>query len=492
MPSRSDDRSDWPKGLREKPRGSGNFYWEAYDPDRSPKRKSVPLAAGREEAARREAVLLQARYDEDRFDPWGDEYAPEASVADVAGAYLEAHQRQAESTLANKRSLLRQLDAFLKERSTRPSSFAEIERRDVAAFIDEQEWAVTTRRQRLGTLASIFEWAETEGYREGNPARELRRRRKRARRGYRGRKAGRSKRGPLFPSGLRQLLAPERKRLQEGTRTQAHYLPAAFEMLLATGLRRAELCALCQRDAHVREVDGQPVTGYVEVRPWEAPDSSAEAGAHFEPKNEAATRRLPLVPRAALHVSEALGDQTTEDPHAPLFSALPRGGSTGRLSPDALSQHFARCRKQADMPKEGPHGTRTLHSLRHGFLSMMMMLRVSPYMARQIAGHSDLRSQGRYVSFAEDAMAGRAVDARTEALAFFCPGLPEGDLRPVARGLGTGWDAGRLDPMRQSSGGGQVEDVLFGGALYREPDAPGSRYDSTQNGGFAQNVRNGD
>ncbi|HIL58991.1 MAG TPA: hypothetical protein EYG39_13930 [Rhodothermales bacterium] len=162
---------------------SGSWRWEVYDPDRSPKRKTVNLRTQSKAAAMRKATELAAQRSLGTFDPWEDAAPTGESLATASEEYLASQKRagRADSTLA---AAKRVLTAFAKSLPA-GVSVAHVERAHVERFVTAPKPGKskkrgapktvgakspgTVRRYRA-VLAHFFSFCIGRGYTRTNPA----------------------------------------------------------------------------------------------------------------------------------------------------------------------------------------------------------------------------------------------------------------------------------------------------------------------------------
>ncbi|MEO0559320.1 MAG: tyrosine-type recombinase/integrase [Bacteroidota bacterium] len=441
------------KGLVEK--GEGVFYGTFYDRRRSPTRKYPKLKARTESAAEREWAALQDEYAAGRFDPWRDRRADDLTLEAALALYTRAHRHQAQHTRENKASTVR---TFLATAKT--PYLADISEADVEAFIRARERdgrAASTIDVQLGQLRHVLAWAVDEGYLRENPVDRVRRRRQSRRTGRARVKDARPPREALLPSSLGRIssaIAAESSPFAD----RAH-LPAVYEFAACTGLRLRELSSRNRSHVRISRIGEHAVCGQLSVSAWHNP----RTGERFETKT-GRDRVVPLPPRAALVASQLLDASPTDNPDAPLFLG-PKGD---RLDPSHTSRLFSKYRKAVGLP-----GTISFHGLRHSWISWLVMLDVSPYAVLEIAGHGSFDTQRRYAKVKQEFMAGRAREVATEILSFVCPGVDADTIKQETAGLAGVDVSGALAlgaghaPLTGFSSL-RIQDVLFGGALYRE------------------------
>ena len=88
------------------------------------------------------------------------------------------------------------------------------------------------------------------------------------------------------------------------------------------------------------------------------------------------------------------------------------------------------------------------------------MLGVDPYAIAEIAGHSNLKTQQRYVHYAKVMLSGGAGKVRREMLAYLCPTADE-ELIDMVFPESNLWFG-----HAQAASGVPILDILFGGLLY--------------------------
>ncbi len=262
----------------------------------------------------------------------------------------------------------------------------------------------------------------------------------------------------MMPDDLRRLLS----------QIQAHgrhfHLYDMVLFCIATGLRRAEVCALRRMDVRV---DPPPpghlhsVTGRVRVRSWRDPKTKKE----FKTKT-GKDRTVPLCPLAANLAQRHLASATTEDGYRPLFVA-PMGG---RMNTSELSRLFAHHREAA-----GFTDRTTFHSCRHTFATWLLLLGCNIFSIKRLLGHSTLDELVTYAEMCEDFLMGDARSLQRQILSTLCPELPVAVVErvlPHRSAIYASAGSESLSQIQTLRTIIPVEDVLFSGAAYGVAAAP--------------------
>ena len=476
------------KGLREIPAGSGNWFWYAYDKSRQPKRKSVALRAVTQDAAVDEASALRSAWARGEFDPWADAHEPGKTLREYVDEYLRAYSSQAPNTIRNKRS---HLNGFLASCPARlPSGVTE---RHVEAYALAKP-NESTRTRRLAVLRQFFDYlAERRvavgggrpGDRDANPARRVAADRKR-RMSKRDRNESARRRDRFFtPDDVRRLAETARTDLAvrpKGLDSLA-YLAAAVEFAACTGLRREELVHLGWGDVRLSVVGPAGADGgVVTVRNWGATDGRGRVAESFSTKN-GRDRVVPLCPRAAAVVRDAEDRRETDDPFEPVFKRPTVNGRTRaadvgwrrrRLATTAFNDHFGAVRDACGLGSPPSETRRTgdavWHTLRHTYVSWMVMLGVPPELLRRWTGPRSTSVFAGYVHMTEGYLAGRTREVQRELAAYLCPGAHDDALEAVfpesASAVAAAWGGAAIRPHVPA------EEAVFGGLLYAPVGAP--------------------
>lgn len=308
-----------------------------------------------------------------------------------------------------------------------------------------------------------------EGYLEENVAAAYMRRRKRGMSRYQRKGRQSPRRKALLPAEIEDLIEHIKEEDAANPRAEWAYTIDAFRFAVATGLRRKEVCYLNRRDVTVQSLKGRPVTGQLSVRCW---DNKA-SGEKFHTKT-GDDRTVPLTPLAAEIAWRHLERHRGTGDWEPLFQKPTSAyhSSSGRLrrmAPDTISALFMRFRNGL-----GWTDRVVLHSLRHTYLSWLVMLRVDPYLIMEIAGHSDLHVQSKYIHVANEYLQGARVSSsarscRSCALASISGGWAR-CCRLRRAGLGGGTTGAVPSRLRtfSSAGSSTARRVLQGGENLRK------------------------
>lgn len=408
------------RNLREHPKGSGRYEYAFYNKHKKPKRKVVRFAASSYEAAMRMALKKLEAYEAGDFDPWKQIID---DIEEAMKAYMKAHRNQRKNTKTGKQSTF---NMFLKYINVR--SFFSVDDDVIGNYAVHFEGH--TLKTRLQILNHFWKWAIREGYTRKNPVRDY---------VYKNRitKKLEKRRDAMSVDEYLQVYGEAMK--------QENYFPLMLELGVCTGLRRGELISL-----NVQDVTTDGKTGSINIREWHSP-----YGESFYPKNENATRVVPLVPRAAALLKGILNGINTDDPWQSIF--LSPFHDNRRVRGNDASDRFRTCRDAVGLSK-----SITFHSTRHSFLSWLIMLSTDPYAVMSIAGHEDLTIQRRYIHFSKLMLSGGANQMRRKIVSYLCPGVNESALEftfpDTASWYGSVSASSRLD----------VLDILFGGLLYDE------------------------
>lgn len=407
------------KGLREKPEGSGRYELSFYNKRKQPKRVYVRFEATSYEYAIKRAFEFMEAHERGDFDPWNKKTD---NIADAIDAYLKAHRHQRKNTINGKRSTLK---LFLENTSRRSFSSIDV---DIITQYAARFMTNATRRTRLHVLSGFWGWCVQEGYTKRNPVADYLRKHRQGRKASKQRDA---------------MKMDEYMQVYGAAMLDDCYFPPFIELGVCTGLRRGELISL-----NVRDVTLEGSGGSINIREWISPAT----GEHFVPKHEH-ERVVPLVPRAAALLRQLIDDLRTDDPWQHIFHN-PHNPDE-RVKPNDASTRFRAARRSV-----GLGDSYTLHSTRHTFLSWLVMCGVDPYALKEIAGHSDLQTQQRYVHFSKVMLSGGASRVRREIVSYLCPGVSDNALAFAFPDSST-WYGSAAPGSRLN-----ILDILFGGMLY--------------------------
>lgn len=412
----------------EHPKGSGIYRTDFYDRHRQPKRKSVRLRAATLGAARKEGLHLHDRWSygpdhPDHFDPW--HHATPHSAArpfeDHVAAYLNANEF---SKWSRKTKL-----SLLKRLGQRAGTVGQLTADDVEAFVTEplENGRAPTERtatNRLNTARAFLDWAVDEGLARTNAASRVRLQ-KTTHRSRRLRAP--EKREPLDVGEAAALLA----HVREGG--AGHYADV-FEVCLCTGLRLGE--AVTRNVGHVRSTGG---AGTLLVSSHDE-NLSGPFASGFGTKT-GADRVVPLVPRARALLARLTEGRPDDAPlftfDGPLRTVRGQRFQRGerRVGYNTTTKAFTRWRERSGLPP-----TVTFHSLRHSFVTWMLLVGVPPHAVADMTGHKGAQVQDHYTNLAKAMAGGDPFGAARSVLSFYAPeadadGLLNGPSAAVLPGV---------------------------------------------------------
>lgn len=428
---------------RERPKNSGIYYTDFYDKSRSPARKYVRLRSATFVNAQAEAVRLRDRWalplaHPDHFDPWGAPKEVGLRMEDAITRHIADLGHLSPHTLTGKEYALLRIARSL---GNPPPNAVAAE--DLVAYFrspSEQTEAVRTWgtiQQGLGHCRVFWDWCMGKGYANQNPAHDARKELA-SRRSVRTRAA--EKGSP------RDAMTPEE--VAKVAELAGNYR-AAIELAVCTGMRLREVVS--RNRSHV-ETDG--TTGVLYV-------NSYTVGKERFVTKSGKDREVPLVPRAAKIVADILAQPG--GPDDPLFvSPTSRSNAPWtRHGPHALSGAFRDARRGLGYPE-----TYKFHSLRHSFVTYLLLLGLPPYAVAEMAGHRGGDTQATYVHMVKALSRGGAQKAAVSILRFFLPDVPEEVLREEVGDVESrvGLSHARHGILG-AMGAHRAWDVLFSGAL---------------------------
>ena len=186
-------------------------------------------------------------------------------------------------------------------------------------------------------------------------------------------------------SDIRFFTEEERKLIvNEATRTFSNGVPAyrlgwAFVLLLYSGLRVGELCALTWKDV---DFDEKTIKVYKNAVEYTEKDKDGNARSVFETQNSTKTRSgmrtLPMTQKAFMALSE-LQKVTGENEY------IITSSNGQRIRPSRLGRTFASVLSAIDIERVG------LHTLRHTFATMLFNNGCEVKVVSDLLGHSNTK-----------------------------------------------------------------------------------------------------
>ncbi|MFQ5570006.1 MAG: tyrosine-type recombinase/integrase [Rhodothermales bacterium] len=359
--------------LRERKSGYTAIF---YDPDRNPQQKYVTLRTRDKDIARRKLTDLERRYTLGTFDPWKDA-APQEGVllAEAIGGYLKARSDRRPKTLRADTSTLN-----LFANSLRAGSLVQhVEQRHVEKFLDRDLSAATLHTYHT-RLKAFFEWCVDQGMIRENPMRRVPKP-----------KLKRKEKQFLTRQQYERLLRcieADAMMKESGVVKQASLKPGEVRWLvdvvrlgIGTGLRLGELTSL--RWSAV-DLESHLIT----VR--NTNDFTTKSGHE---------RRIP-VEGEAFEVLHRLHEERESETDGYVFRGTSlREGTKEKLNDEYVSKRFLHYVRLAKLP-EGL----SFHSLRHTYISWMIMQGVPVPVVQKLAGHADIKTTMGYAHLAPDSL----------------------------------------------------------------------------------------
>ena len=186
-------------------------------------------------------------------------------------------------------------------------------------------------------------------------------------------------------SDIRFFTEEERKLIvNEATRTFSNGVPAyrlgwAFVLLLYSGLRVGELCALTWKDINFEE---KTIKVYKNAIEYAERDKNGNSHSVFETQNSTKTRSgmrtLPMTQKAFTALSEL--QKVTGD-----YEYIITSSNGQRIRPSRLGRTFASVLSAIDIERVG------LHTLRHTFATMLFNNGCEVKVVSDLLGHSNTK-----------------------------------------------------------------------------------------------------
>lgn len=347
-----------------------------YDPDRSPQQKYVTLRTKDKAMARRKLTDLEHRYALGTFDPWKDA-APREGVllTEAIEGYLKARSDRRPKTLRADASMLNLFAGSLRAGAL----VQHVEQRHVEKFLN-RDLSAATRHTYHTRLKAFFAWCIDQGMTKENPVRRVPKP-----------KLKRKEKQFLTRQQYERLLRcieADATMLESGVVKQASLKPGEVRWLadvvrlgIGTGLRLGELTSL--RWSAV-DLDSHLVT----VRNTD--DFITKSGHE---------RRIP-VEGEALDVLQRLHAERDSETDGYVFRGTSRRqGTQDKLNGEYVSKRFLHYVRLAKLP-EGL----SFHSLRHTYISWMIMQGVPVPVVQKLAGHADIKTTMGYAHLTPDSL----------------------------------------------------------------------------------------
>lgn len=353
---------------------NGTFYLDIHDAERSPPRKRLSLRTKDESVAQELLGRLARAYRLGDWDPWTDSLAdfndrPRDPIRLCAAIdrFLETKKRGlARLTLKGYRSqLTRFAEVVGKQRAV-----TSLDTTDVEAFTRDDSIAQSTQRKRHITLKSFFRWLREEGLTDAAPMRNASLP-----------QTSSDLPSACLPEDLRQITNALLGDYISQRNSSAPPTPGGmvwhvdlWYFLLWTGLRIREA-------ARLRWHDVKPSEGIILLHE----QKSGHAGTSL------------LTNRAKAVLSSFRRARTPIDREEYVFSAPHtrcRDRNTDAWCSDR-GKTFLRYRRRAL-----PNQDLTLHSLRHGFCTLLAREGCNAYTIKRAARHSSIKTSQRYVDIA--------------------------------------------------------------------------------------------
>lgn len=347
-----------------------------YDPQRNPKEKYVTLRTKDKRVARNRLVDLERQYSLGEFDPWND-LSPQDDlmIGEAIDQYLKARtDRRPKSQRADASSL----SLFAR---TMPVGFMvqHVEEHHVQAFLNRDLSSATVNTYHA-RLKCFFTWCVSQGIIKRNPLERLKRPKLQ-------RKEKRFLTREQYETILRCIEADavmkeggmvKQASLKEG---EVRWLADVVRFAIGTGLRVGELTSLRW---HSVDLNNRLIT----IR--------NEAGFTTKSGHE---RTLPI-DGEALEVVEKLFQMRSSESDGYVFTGTSRReGSKDKLNSTYVSKRFLRYVRLAKLP-EGI----SFHTLRHTYVSWMIMAGVPVPVVQKLAGHADITTTMRYAHLAPNSL----------------------------------------------------------------------------------------
>lgn len=345
---------------------------EFYDPDRYPTRKYVTLRTKDRRVAQRRLVELEKKFSLRTWDPWLDSTPREdIFLAEAVERYLKARSDRRPKTQRADESLL----GLLREAVGPGFLLAHIEPRHIERLIGRDNLSSSTRATYHTRLKTFFAWCMDEGVCKHNPLEKIKK--------------------PKLHRKEKQFLTQEQyamllrcieadvilKREQPEKHTNLKngeivWLIDVIKVAVGTGLRVSELCAMRWSWINLD-------MGIVTVR--------SNNGFITKSGHE---RMIP-VRGEALDVLRCLHNQRNTEQDCCVFTGT--GGDP--LNATYVSKRFKKYVRLARLPE-----TLSFHSLRHTFISWLIMDGVPVPVVQRLAGHADITTTMGYAHLSPDSL----------------------------------------------------------------------------------------
>lgn len=345
---------------------------EFYDPDRHPRRKYVSLRTKDKRQARRKLVELETKYSLGTWDPWTDN-APQEGIllSEASRRYVQARSNLQPKTRRADESVL----GLLTE-AVGPGLFvSHVEPRHLNRFLNQETLSNNTRATYHTRLKAFFAWCVKQGLCKSNPLAEIKKPR-----------LHRKEKDFLTRNQYEKLLrCIEADAILKREQPAKHaslkdgeivWLIDVIKVAVGTGLRVSELCAMRWSWVNLE-------MGMMTVR-----------NAHGFQTKSAHERPIP-VRGESLDVLRRLHDQRSTEGDDYVFTGT--GGN--HFNATYVSKRFKKYTRLARLPE-----TLSFHSLRHTFISWLIMDGVPVPVVQRLAGHADITTTMGYVHLAPDSL----------------------------------------------------------------------------------------
>ena len=341
-----------------------------YDPDRSPKQKYVTLRTKDKTVARRKLADLERRYSLGTYDPWQDA-APQDGVllSEAIERYLKARSDRRPKTLRADASTLGLLSESL------PAGFLiqHVEQHHAKKFLDKDLSDATLHTYHT-RLKCFFSWCIDQGMLKQNPLEKVAKPKLK-------RKEKQFLTREQYERLLRCIEADATLKTDTLKDGEVIWLIEVVKVAIGTGLRLGELTSLRWS---VIDLESHLIT----IRNTE--DFTTKSGHE---------RRIPVA-GVALEVLQRLNTERTTETDSYVFTSR-RGhkGDKEKLNDEYTSKRFLHYVRLARLPKG-----LSFHSLRHTYISWMIMQGVPVPVVQKLAGHADIKTTMGYAHLAPESL----------------------------------------------------------------------------------------
>ncbi len=341
-----------------------------YDPDRSPQQKYVTLRTRDKTVARRKLSDLEQEYVLGQFDPWKDAAPQNGILLDEAiEQFLKARKDRRPKTIRADASTLNLFAGEMKAGCL----VQQIEPHHVQRFLDRGLSAPTLNTYHT-RLKTFFSWCIEQGLCRDNPLQRIPKP-----------KVKHKEKQYLSKQQYEQLLrcieTDATLRVESIKSGEVVWLANLVRFAVGTGLRLGELTSLSW-DAV--DLENHLIT----IR--NAGDFTTKSGHE---------RAIPIAGEA-LDVLRTMHTQRSSEGNDFVFqSRRGRNGDNERLNDEYVSKRFLHYVRLAKLP-----AGLSFHSLRHTYISWMIMRGVPVPVVQKLAGHADIKTTMGYAHLAPDAL----------------------------------------------------------------------------------------